>query len=378
MAERKPFALYAITRHGVDVAVRLLEALPGAELHVSEKLAGAAPPRARPLPLPMGPRMAELFPVYDCHVFVISVGAVVRMIAPLLRSKKVDPAVVCVDETARFAICVLSGHVGRGNVFTERVATELHAVPVITTASDSLGTLTVDILGREFGWSLDDPDRNVTRGCAAVVNGAPVLFVQETGELDWWPEDQPLPPGIDYTTSLKGVDPSAWEILLIVSDRTLRESHPDHWANAVVYRPKSLVVGIGCDRGTGPELMEHGIRAVLERHGLALASVREAATIDKKRDEPAIRALCERFGWPLRAYPAAELDVVPAIENPSETVKHYVGSRGVAEPAALLAAGAARLLVPKQIYSEPGADRSATVAVARIPFRPRKERRTDD
>src|SRR5215472_3488646 len=101
MPQRKPFALYAITRHGVDVAVRLTEALAGADLYVSERLAGAAPPGARPLRLPMGPRMTDLFPAYDCHVFVISVGAVVRMIAPLLEDKKVDPAVVCVDETAR-------------------------------------------------------------------------------------------------------------------------------------------------------------------------------------------------------------------------------------------------------------------------------------
>ena len=374
MADRKPFALYAITRHGIDVAMRLSGPLPGADLYVSEKLSAAAPPGARLLPLPMGPRMTELFPAYDCHVFVISVGAVVRMVAPLLQNKKVDPAIVCVDETARFAVCVLSGHVGRGNAFTERVAAALGAAPVITTASDALGTLTVDILGRDLGWTLDHAERNVTRGCAAVVNQAPVLFVQETGEPEWWPDDQPLPPGIQYSRSLEGVDPGAWEILLIATDRKLRETHPAHWANAVVFRPKSLVVGIGCDRGTAPDLMERGVRSVLERHGLAMASVREVATIDKKHDEPALGVLCERFRWPLRTFPAAELDAVAAIENPSETVRHYVGSRGVAEPAALLAAGAERLLVPKQIYSEPGADRSVTVAVARIPFRPREER----
>lgn len=374
---RKPFAIYAITRHGVGIANRLAAELSGAELYVSEKLRATAPSQAKPLPLPMGPLLRETFTAYDCQIFVISVGAVVRMIAPLLENKKVDPAVVCVDDAARFAICVLSGHVGRGNVFTERVAATLGAAPIVTTASDAIGTLTVDILGRELGWTLDDPDRNITRGCAAVVNGGSVLFVQETGEPDWWPEEGPLPPGVHYTTSLDGVDPGPWEVLLIASDRTLRATHPAHWAKAVVYRPRSLVVGIGCDRGTAPDLMERGVRAVLARHDLALASVREVATIDKKREEPALRALCERFGWPLRAYLAAELDDVAGIENPSETVKHYVGTRGVAEPAALLAAGATRLVVPKQIYSEPRADRSITVAVARISFRPRRRRAVD-
>src|SRR5262249_55831467 len=155
-----------------------------------------------PFALPMGPHLAATFTAYDCHVFVISVGAVVRMIAPLLADKKIDPAVVCVDDDARFAICTLSGHVGRGNDFTARVAAALGAQPVITTASDVRGTLTVDILGRELGWTLDDPDRNVTRGCAAVVNAAPVAFVQETGEPSFWPLDRALPPGVRYATSL--------------------------------------------------------------------------------------------------------------------------------------------------------------------------------
>src|SRR4051812_9106483 len=196
MTGRRPWASYAITTHGIGIAARLQAALPEADLFVSEKLFAKAPPGAKKMPLPMGPTLAESFTGYDCHVHVISVGAVVRMVAPLIVNKKVDPAIICVDDAARFAICVLSGHVGRGNAFTERVASVLGATPVVTTASDVRGTLTVDILGRERGWTLEDMDRNVTRGCAAVVNAAPVLFVQLAGEPDWWPLTSPLPPGV--------------------------------------------------------------------------------------------------------------------------------------------------------------------------------------
>lgn len=371
MSPRRPFAIYAITTHGIGIAERLCAALPEADLFVSEKQFSRASAGAKKLPLPMGPTLAETFTAYDCHVHVISVGAVVRMIAPLLQNKKVDPAIVCVDDAARFAICVLSGHVGRGNSYTERVATALGAQAVITTASDVRGTLTVDILGRDFGWTLDDPDRNVTSGCAAVVNAAPVLFVQEIGEPDWWPEDKPLPEGVSYATSLDGVRPEDYEVLLIASDRELRETHRAHWERAVIYRPKSLVLGIGCDKDTPPALVERGVRALLLKQGLALASVKEVATIDVKAEEPALVELCRAHGWPLRTFPAAVLDAVPAIENPSEMVKKHVGTRGVAEPAALLASGAERLTVPKQIYTEEGAGRSMTLAVARLPFRPR-------
>jgi cobalt-precorrin 5A hydrolase len=372
MSDRKAFAIYAITVHGIGVGQRLRDVLPGADLLVSEKLLGRAPPGALPLPLPLSPALARTFTGYDCHVFVISVGAVVRMIAPLLADKKSDPAVICIDDAGRFAICVLSGHVGRGNAFTDRVALALGATSVVTTASDVRGTFTVDILGRELGWTLDDPDRNVTRGCAAVVNEAPVLFVQETGEHSFWPEDKPFPPGVRYARSLEDVDPRAYEILLIASDRDLRERHRAHFDKAVIYRPKSLILGVGCDRGTPLELLERGVDSLLIEHGLSGKSVKEVATIDKKSDEPGLLALCEKRRWPLRTYTAEELDRVPA-PSPSEAVRRHVGTRGVCEPAALLASGAQGLLVEKQVYTEPGAGRSMTLAVARIPFPFRRE-----
>jgi cobalt-precorrin 5A hydrolase len=372
---RRSVAIYAITRHGVDIARRIAQALPDSDLLVSEKLKERAPPTARLFALPMGPLLEDTFSRYDAHVFVISVGAVVRMIAPLLRSKKVDPAVVCVDDAARFSICVLSGHVGRGNIFTERVALALGAASVVTTASDALGTLTVDILARDLGWSLDDPDRNVTLACAAVVNEKRVLFVQETGEPTWWPLEKALPKGVEYAMSLDAVDPSAWEMLLIASHRDLARSHPAHFARSVVYRPKSLVLGIGCDRGTPLALLERGIAATFASHGLSEKCVQKLATIDKKGDEVALLQLSEQRGWPLMTFTAEALDalgVEDGVENPSARVKAFVGTRGVSEPAALMAAGALRLLVPKQRYTEDGAGRSMTLAVAEVPFAKRE------
>lgn len=380
-ALRRPYAIYAITRHGIGHAAKLAATLPAADVFVSEKLLTLAKeslPQAKPLPLPMGPLLRDTWKAYDCHVHIISVGAVVRMVAPLFENKKVDPAVICVDDAARFAICVLSGHVGRGNAFTERVASALGAMPVITTASDAIGTLTVDILGRDRGWTLDDMDRNVTRGCAAVVNETRVLFVQETGEPDFWPLDKPLPKGVSYATSLEGVDPSAYEILLIASDRELARTHPAHFENAVVYRPKSLVLGLGCDRNTPPDLIARGVDHVLQEHGLSGKSVLALASIDKKSDEPGLLALSEQRAWPITFYTAEQLDAVPNLERPSEMVLKHVGTRGVSEPAARLCAGVDTLVVPKTVYTEPGAGRSMTIAVARLPFAKRSTEASRD
>ena len=122
-----------------------------------------------------------MFSTHDPIVFMISVGAVVRLIAPYLHSKAEDPAVLVVDESGKFVIPVLSGHQGGANACAEQIAAWLGAIPVITTASDVGQTLAVDILGRELSWRIEAPKINITRVSAHVVNGDPVALVQETG-----------------------------------------------------------------------------------------------------------------------------------------------------------------------------------------------------
>lgn len=365
----KPFAVYVITRHGVQMAETLAKEIPGVDIFASPRVAERFEAPVLPLSLPMGPTLDANFSVYDCHVFIISVGAVVRMVAPRLKNKKVDPAVVCVDDGGQFSICVLSGHVGRGNEFTHRVAKALGAMPVVTTASDVRGTLTVDILGRDLGWVLDDLDRNVTLGCAAVVNESPVAFVQCSGEPNFWPLDKALPSGVSYFSSLREVDPAKFEMLLVVTDENFENQYAEHWAKAVVYRPKTLVLGIGCDKGTGVETIERGVLGALEAHGLSRKSLARIATIDVKAAEPGLIEFCERFGLELISYPAATLDAVETgVENPSAVVKKYVGTHTVAEGACLLSAGASALVVPKQKYCDPSDQKNMTVAVARIEY----------
>ncbi len=367
MTGPRPLAVHAVTHGGLAVAARLAAAL-AAELRVPERFLSFGPAGALGFPLPMREALAPVFPRYRGHVFVMAVGAVVRMIAPLLESKWTDPAVVCVDEAGRFAVSVLSGHQGGGNALSEEVAAVLGAQAVITTASDVLGTLQVDLLGRNGGWTLEDPAGNVTRASAAVVNGAPILLIQETGERDFWSAERPFPSNVTVAASLDAENPARFEALLLVTDRLPDDHERPLFDRAVLYRPKSLVLGLGCDRGTGPDLVARGVAALLDRHRLALASVREVATLDLKADEPALRWLAESLGCPLRLYGAADLDAAPGVESYSETVRRHVGTRAVAEPAALLASGARRLLIRKQVYTEPGAKRSMTLAAARIPF----------
>jgi len=264
----------------------------------------------------------------------------------------------------RFAVPVLSGHVGGANALALRIAGAIGAQAVLTTASDVQGTIAVDLLGAELGWRFEDPRQNATRAAAAVVNGDPVAIVLGEGAPDAWPEEWPLPARASVCGTLDHPAVGGAEAVLLVTDRLLPSDAPG-LSRAVLYRPSSLVLGIGCDRGAPPELVARGVETILAGHGLSVAAAREIASVDLKADEPALLELAQRLGCPLRTFTAAELDATPGIENPSARVSRLVGTRGVAEPAALLAAKAARLLVAKQVYTEPGAGRSMTLAVAR-------------
>ncbi|HEY8158773.1 MAG TPA: cobalamin biosynthesis central domain-containing protein [Methylobacter sp.] len=234
-------ALVAITKHGLSQALRLAAQLPDACLAVSEKFAADLPAISNPvevLPGALSANMGGLFTRYDQLVLFISLGAVVRLIAPHLKSKDEDPGVLVVDDAARYVIPVLSGHVGGANAFAECVAALLGAEAVLTTASDVGKTIPVDILGRELGWQVEAPKINITRVSAHVVNEEPIAFVQEAGAKNWWTRPTPLPANIHLFESFDAVDLSRFKAVLWV---TRNDIAPEQWEQLaerlVVYRP---------------------------------------------------------------------------------------------------------------------------------------------
>lgn len=238
---RFPMALVAITRHGLQRALELIEQLPEAHLVVTAKFAAEVPSIAQPVTLLEGAvsqHMGRLFGDYQTLVLFISLGAVVRLIAPHLQSKEQDPGVIVIDDAARFVIPVLSGHVGGANAQAERLAQLLGADAVLTTASDVGKTIAVDILGRELGWQVEAPKINITRVSAHVVNQEPIAFIQEAGSSEWWTRSTPLPANIHCFDRFEAVDCSRFKGLLWV---TRREIAAELWSaleeRLVVYRP---------------------------------------------------------------------------------------------------------------------------------------------
>ncbi|NML16007.1 cobalamin biosynthesis central domain-containing protein [Azohydromonas caseinilytica] len=234
-------AIVAITRHGAQQAAELASKLPQAQVVTSEKFASTFAGLSNPVRAYGGALRDEigaLFEGFDQLVFFVSLGAVVRLIAPHLKSKDEDPGVTVVDDAGRFVIPVLSGHVGGANACAEAVAALLGATPVVTTASDVVKTIPVDILGRELGWRVEAPKLNVTRVSAHVVNGEPIAFVQEAGSPHWWTRPTPLPENIHRFSRFEDVDLARFRAVLWV---TQRDIGADTWEQLnerlVVYRP---------------------------------------------------------------------------------------------------------------------------------------------
>lgn len=333
-------ALWALTPGGAALAARLAAGLPGAELLVPEALLSAAPD-AVPF-ASLKTELAARFRAYRGHVCVMATGIVVRLIAGLLVHKAEDPAVVVVDEAGRFAISLVSGHLGGANELARRVAAVIGAQPVVTTATDVNGVPAIDLVALELGLAVENPAA-IKRVNMALLAGEPVAVHDPMGLLSG------RVPG--------AVPDEAGELpaRVWVDDRAVEPP-----AGALVLRPRSLVAGIGCNRHTGADEMRELLLATLQAAGLAPASLARLASVDLKADEPGLSGLAAELGLPVDYFSREEIRRVEAdVPTPSARVRHHIGVNSVCEAAAILASRGGTLIVPKR------SSKNATVAVAR-------------
>ncbi len=371
-------AIYAITLNGAKQAKRLASTLPFADVFVAP-IGQEEYEQAQTLTLPLSSFLAPKFNQYDHHICFFSAGIVSRVIAPLLQDKRSDPGVLCIDDHGHFVIPMLSGHRGGANNLAHQVAKTLAATPVVTTASDVAGTISVDMLGAPFGWKLDPRcEAAITPVSAAVVNDQKVLIVQQAGEQTWWPHKRSMAANVlchpdlaanhleEQPSQLDLLKPNEWDGLVLISDQ-LEPKGAQQWEDkTVLWRPKSLVLGIGCDRNTPAHVIETGIRLFLDQHNLAHQSLSALASIALKADEVGILEYSQASQIPFVTYEAAHLAEIEGIENPSEYVKKVTGVTSVAEAASLKRSNTNKLVVGKWKYKQDGFN--ITLACTRIQY----------
>lgn len=337
-------AIASFTRNGCAWNQKLCAALKkhSCEGYALEKYGKEA---GIPAIAPSLPAWTErMFQKMDAILFIGACGIAVRSIAPYVKSKKTDPAVLCMDEQGKFVISLLSGHIGGANELTEEVAAVTGAVPVITTATDVNHKFAVDVFAVKNHCEICEMEL-AKEAAALLVDGKTVGFcsrfpVDGTKPEELIPEEAAKPSmGICITTS---EEDSPYE-------RTLH------------LIPKVITVGIGCKKNTPTGRIEEKVLAALAAAGISPKAVRQAASIDLKAQEPGILQLVEKYGWQYRTFSAEELETAEGEFTPSPFVKKITGIDNVCERSAVLAGG--RLIKKKK-----AAD-GVTVALAAADWR---------
>jgi cobalt-precorrin 5A hydrolase len=325
-------AVYAVTDRGARLGTRIAACL-GAALYIPERL-DAGLPGTRYTAL--GPLLTETFGRFRAHIFLAACGIAVRVIAPHLRGKTVDPAVVVVDDTGRFAVSLLSGHLGGANDLARIVAGLIGATPVVTTATDAADAPAVELLARDLGLAVDNAVAT-RRVNAALAAGEPVAVFDPLGFFTL-----AAPKQAEHFEWLAAPVPSAPDRPLVVVDWRLGPETPAR----LYLRPPVLVAGVGCRRGTPAAALLELVDRVCRQAKASPQSLGLLASIEAKNDEPGLLEAAATLGVATRFFTAGELAAVP-VPHPSAVVGKHMGVESVCEAAAILASSGGRLLVPK-------------------------------
>lgn len=320
--------------------------------------------------------LGNLFSGFDFIVFFLAVGATVRLISPHIKDKLSDPGVVAIDDLGRFAVSLLSGHIGGGNEFTKKIADFLGAVPVITTATDISGRFAVDMFAKRFGFSIEEPKTKIKLFNKASLNGGKFVIYITDAELNVkgyltalkrytanYLKEQDIR-FITCASELKEyIDKhtaylSKLNLIVVSGSLKLKELRGLNGINCAVLRPKNLVIGIGCNKNTSFNEIDEFVVSVFCKYNLSLNSVRNIATIDIKSDENGILQCLEKYARFIDFYTKEEINGfmekrnsikgdVSAISKKTAVYMH-TGAYSVCEPCALLSADNTEFLICKQ------------------------------
>lgn len=334
-------AIYAVTPKGAQLG-RSIGAALGCSLFVPHRMVDAEAVVPEFGFESLRECVAQKFGGFSAHLFITAAGIAVRAIAPHLESKDVDPAVVVMDQAGEHVVSLLSGHLGGANALAERVAGLVGGVAVITTATDTEKLPSLDVIAQKADCAIHN------LGAVKHVNGA--LLAGEKVVLDDPADVLGLKRGVwaEHFIAAELVPfGEEDEPAVIVSWRSATLLEPEE--KSLLLHPKVLCVGIGARRGASKEAVLELIQEEFLRNDLALESVRCIASVDAKANEQGIVEAAAELGLPFVTFAADMLDSVD-VPNPSDAPLQAVGTKSVAEAAALVGAGrkgGSRLIVEK-------------------------------
>ena len=337
-------AIFALTKNGIRLAKGLSRKMGGAYLFVNRK--------------DFRDDVKFAFKKYDGLIFIMAAGIVVRVIAPLLKGKTEDPAVVVIDEKGNYAISLLSGHLGGANKLAEDIAKIIGAKPVITTATDVNNLPCIEDIAEKFHLAIEDV-KKIKVVNSAIVNGRTVVIVDENikrlSAIKKFAKK-----GFRYYKSVSQVRKNKIDVLVLITNKG--QGQEKEAGETMILRPKDLVIGIGCDRGVSLKEVEDAYFGVLKKQDVSPLCVRNLASIDVKKDEKGLLRFAKKHNLKINFYSKDELAKMPLPSGFSPFVMGKVGVGGVCEPAALKSAGTKRIWVKKNKIGR------VTIAIAQAPF----------
>ncbi|MBR0597341.1 cobalt-precorrin 5A hydrolase [Sinanaerobacter chloroacetimidivorans] len=336
-------SMISFTKAGADTCIRIQDALTsnGHDCIAWGKEAFASEPGILPLKNSLLYWTKTAFQEREALIFVGATGIAVRAIALYLRDKTVDPAVVVVDEKGKYAVSLLSGHLGGANDLTREIAESIGAEPVITTATDLNHKFSVDDWAKKNRLRIGD--MNLAKEISAAVLNEEVIGVSSDFDIEGEPPEQILfrQAGKNITYGLRI---SIYE-------------EPAPFPRTLFLIPKTVTVGIGCRKGISREKIEEGFYKVLDKEKISVNAIEKLCSIDLKKEEPAITQLAEKLEVPFWVFSAEELGATPGDYTPSDFVNRITGVDNVCERAAVLGSQG-ELIVKKQAIND------VTIAIA--------------
>ncbi len=319
-------AVISFTAAGKALSLRLAKELSGdtCTLFTTNKLADTAVPSYGS---DLQQWTGSAFVCYDGLIFIGACGIAVRAVAPHVKSKTTDPAVVVLDEQGQFAISLLSGHIGSANTLTLVAARAVQATPVITTATDINGLFSIDSWAARHNLFLSDM-KIAKEISARLLRREPVGMT-----ADWFILPQ-LPAGFTSGTAPVGAAISVYEDFTPYP-QTLR------------LIPKLVSIGIGCKQGVCADAIEAFVLDCLRQENISPHSIKQVCSIDLKQNEPGLLEFCKRHGLPVRFYSARQLSRAKGVFSSSAFVQQTTGVDNVCERACVLGAQQGALIVPK-------------------------------
>ncbi len=299
----------------------------------------------------------EKFESADCLIYIGAVGIAVRSIAPWIRDKHTDPAVIVADDGENFVISLLSGHAGRANEITQRIAHMIGAVPVITTSSDIHGICSVDVWARELDLTLSDT-KLAKEMASCVLDGGLLGFTEDplcAGYCAFRSEAAGAPLFPDNCD----VSNESGDILFVTPRRSVQTD-----GKVLRLIPRCITVGVGCKKGIEASVIKDVVFRVLQQEDIDKNAVSCIASVDLKSNEPGLTAFARKLSVPFVTFPSAFLDAISGNFSESEFVREVTGTGNVCERAAFAAALRREDHLPARLLRGKYSENGVTVALA--------------